>query len=97
MTNPDSHYPFVHWPVRPTSNLTGICNKNPETCQIFHPPTTPPTILTYFQAKDQAIAPYSTYVQSLCLSIFRLHKCDKLKTYFECINTCLSSVTVTIE
>jgi hypothetical protein len=71
MTNPDSHYPFVHWPVRPTSNLTGICNKNPETCQIFHPPpTTTPTLLTYFQQKEQAINPYSMYVKSICLPYF---------------------------
>jgi hypothetical protein len=63
MTNPESHYSFVHWP---TSNLTGICNKNPETCQIFHPPTTP-TLLTYFQQKEQATNPYSMYVIFICL------------------------------
>jgi hypothetical protein len=101
MTNPESHYPFIHWPVASTSSLTGIYIKNQDDYQIFHPPATPPTILTYFQAKDQAIAPYSTYVQSLCLSIFKLHhnkyKCRKLKTYFECIYTCLSPVTFTIE
>lgn len=56
MTNPESHYPFVHWPVGTTSNSTGIYQKNPENCQIFHPPATP-TLLTYFQQKEQAIHP----------------------------------------
>ena len=64
MTNPESHYSFVHWPVRSTSNLTGIYNKNQDDCQIFHPPATP-TLLTYFQQKDQTINPYSTYVISV--------------------------------
>jgi len=69
MTNPESHYSFVHWPVRSTSNLTGIYNKNQDDCQIFHPPATP-TLLTYFQQKDQAITPYSTYVIYIYLPFF---------------------------
>jgi hypothetical protein len=76
MTNPESHYPFVHWPVRSTSNLTGIYNKNQEDCQIFHSPATP-TILTYFQQKDQAITPYSTYVLSFSI-IHDKYRCDKI-------------------
>ncbi|CAF1261254.1 unnamed protein product [Adineta steineri] len=61
MTNPESHYPFIHWPARSTSNLTGIHNNNnQDNCQVFQTPATPTTLLTYFQSKDQAIGPYST-------------------------------------
>jgi hypothetical protein len=80
MTNPEAHYPFVHWPVRSTSNLPGIYNKTQEDCQIFHPPATP-TLLTYFQQKDQAINPYSTYVISS--NIHDKYRYDKIKMYFE--------------
>ncbi|CAF3748490.1 unnamed protein product [Rotaria sordida] len=59
MTNPESHYPLVHWPANSTSNLTGIYNKNQDDCQIFHRPTTS-NLLTYLQQKDQAITPHLT-------------------------------------
>lgn len=70
MTNPESHYPFVYWPVGTTSHSTGIYNQNPETCQIFHPPATP-TLLTYFQQKEQAINPYTMYVITANISMIK--------------------------
>ena len=99
MTDPESHYSYIHWPVRSTSNLTGNYNKNPETYQIFHPPVTP-TLLTYLQQKEQAINPYSMYVISnsfVFLLIFTSSRdMMKRRMYFENIFLCLSSIILNI-
>lgn len=73
MTNPESHYPFVHWPAaNSVSNLTGIFNKTQDDCQIFNPPTTQ-NLLTYFQQKDLAATPYLMYVVVVYILCYSLH------------------------
>jgi len=54
MTDPETRYPLIRWPVQSTTNFTGVYNKTQENYQIFQPPPPPPTtLLTYFQTKDQ--------------------------------------------
>jgi hypothetical protein len=65
MTNPESEYPFLHWPIKSSSNLSDIYKQNEDNSQIFHLPTRSIPLTYLQQQKEQAVATFSTYVFSL--------------------------------
>ncbi|CAF1026367.1 unnamed protein product [Adineta steineri] len=58
MTNPESQYQFIPWPVKSSSNLSGIYKQNQDNCQMFNIPTRfiP---MTYLQPKEQSTSTFS--------------------------------------
>jgi hypothetical protein len=68
MTNPESDYPFLRWPIGSSSNLIDICQHNRDDNQLFHPPMES-VLLTYLQQqKNQSASTYSTYVLQFILT-----------------------------
>ncbi len=71
MNNQESKHPLVHWPIRSSSNLSGIYKQNQDNDQIYHLPTSSiPVTYLQQQQKKQPVTNFSTYVIRL---IFNLH------------------------
>jgi hypothetical protein len=68
MTNQESKNPFVHWPIRSSSNLSGIYKQNQDNDQIYHLPTSSIPLTYLQQQKKQPVDIFPTYVVRVFLT-----------------------------